>query len=714
LFTLIFRTALNNELALCTMTEQLVELNVTGMHCNNCALSIHKLLEKKGLNNILVDFASEEVKFSNDNNTQLPDIIKGIEQLGFKVIDDATLHTAKFYEKVENKFIFCAIFTAPLLLHMVLPWHFLHMPMVQLSLCLPVFIVGCLHFGKSAWHSVKGGVPNMDVLIFVGSTSAFIYSLVGTIQNLGEQYQFYETCATIITLVLLGNVFEKRSVNQTTSAVKDLVRFQQVNANRVIDGSVEVISARDVRPGDTLLVNQGDKIPVDGEVLSGSASVDEAMLTGESVPVDKEKYDKVIGGTIVQNGNLRMIATKVGSNTILSQIIELMKKAQAAKPPVQKLGDKVAAIFVPAVILIALITFVLTYFLGDAGLQKSLMNAIAVLVISCPCAMGLATPTAVMVGLGRAAKNGILIKGGDTIEAVANTKYVVFDKTGTLTTGKFSIHDIKVEDGVDIEHIRGIIVAIEERSNHPIAKSLVDGLKALSQTKLILRSATEEKGLGMRAEDVEGNNYFLGTGKSVDANDFNLSLYKNQVLLAQIAIDDTIKPEAATLITQLKKMGIVPVLLSGDRKNRCQKVAKIVGIDEVHSEKLPDEKLSVIDIYKQKGKTVMIGDGINDAPALTKADVGVSMNDASQIAIQSARVILLNTDLHSVIKFLQISKHTLLTIKQNLFWAFAYNIIAIPVAALGFLNPMVGAFTMAFSDVVVIGNSLRLKRKRID
>ncbi len=695
------------------MTDQLVELNVTGMHCNNCALSVHKLLEKKGLKDISVDFASEEVKFSNQNDTPMPDIIKGIEQLGYKVVDDPALHVPKFYEKVENKFIFCAIFTVPLLLHMVLPWHFLHMPMVQLLLCLPVFIIGCLHFGKSAWHSVKSGIPNMDVLIFIGSTSAFIYSLVGTIENLGEQYQFYETGATIITLVLLGNVFEKRSVNQTTSAVKDLVKIQQVNANRVIDGTIEVISARDVRPGDTLLVNHGDKIPVDGEVLEGSASVDEAMLTGESVPVDKEKYDKVIGGTIVQSGNFRMIATKVGSNTILSQIIELMKKAQAAQPPIQKLGDKVAAVFVPAVIFIALITFVLTYYLGDAGLQRSLMNAIAVLVISCPCAMGLATPTAVMVGLGRAAKSGILIKGGDTIEAVADTKYVVFDKTGTLTTGKFSIHDIKVEQGIDITTVRGIITAIEERSNHPIAKSLVNELKPLPQTRLILRSATEEKGLGMRAEDVEGNNYFLGTGKSANANDFNLSLYKNQVLLAQIAIDDTIKPEATTLIAELKKMGIIPVLLSGDRKNRCLKVAKIVGIDEVHSEKLPDEKLTVIDIYKQKGKTIMIGDGINDAPALTKADVGVSMNDASQVAIQSARVVLLNTDLHSVIKFLQISKHTLLTIKQNLFWAFAYNVIAIPIAAFGFLNPMIGAFTMAFSDIVVIGNSLRLKNKRI-
>jgi Cu+-exporting ATPase len=695
------------------MAEQLIELNVTGMHCNNCAISIHNLLAKKGLQNILVDFAGEEVKFSTEDEAAVPDIIKGIEQLGFKVIDDPALHAPKFYEKIENKFIFCLIFTVPLLVHMVLPWHFLQIPLLQLILCLPVFIIGCLHFGKSAWGSVKNGVPNMDVLIFVGSSAAFIYSLVGTIEHLGEQYEFYETCATIITLVLLGNVLEKRSVTQTTSAVKDLVKIQQVTANRIIKDGIEVISAKEVVSGDILLVNQGDKIPVDGDVLSGEASVDESMLTGESVPVEKAKYDKVIGGTIIQHGNIKMMATKVGANTVLSQIIGLMKKAQAAKPPVQKLGDKVASIFVPAVIFISLITFSITYFAVHTSVQTALMNAIAVLVISCPCAMGLATPTAVMVGLGRAAKNGILIKGGDTIEAVANTKFVVFDKTGTLTTGKFRINDIKIEGDVDVESVRGIIMAIEERSNHPIAKSLVAELKSLPQQKLILLKAAEEKGLGMRAEDIQGNNYFLGTAKATTEGDFNLVLYKNQVLLAQIAIDDEIKPDAATLIAKLKALGIIPVLLSGDKKKRCLKVAQAIGINEVHAEKLPDEKLAVIDIYKQKGKTIMIGDGINDAPALTQADVGVSMNDASQVAIQSARVILLNTDLHSVVKFLQISKHTMITIKQNLFWAFAYNIVAIPIAALGFLNPMVGAFAMAFSDVVVIGNSLRLKAKRL-
>ncbi len=696
--------------------EQLVELNVTGMHCNNCAISVHKLLEKKGLHHIFVDFASEEVKFSTPDEAVVPGVIKDIEGLGYKVVADMNNHHEPFYDKVENKFLFSLVFTVPLLLHMVLPWHFLHNPIVQLILCLPVFILGCLHFGKSAINSLKGGVPNMDVLIFVGSSSAFIYSLIGTVQHLGDNYLFYETCATIITLVLLGNVFEKRSVSQTTSAVKDLVKIQLVNAIRVVNDGTEVISAKEVRPGDILLVNTGDKIPVDGEVLSGEASIDESMLTGESIPVEKAKYDKVIGGTIIQHGNIRMIATKVGSNTVLSQIIELMKRAQSAKPPVQKLGDRVAAVFVPAVIGIALLTFILAFYAFDVSFQKALMNAIAVLVISCPCAMGLATPTAVMVGLGRAAKNGILIKGGDTIEAVANTKYVVFDKTGTLTTGKFNIKEIKTEID-DVEMVRGIILAIEERSNHPIAQSLVTGLKSLTSKKIILKSATEEKGLGMRAEDVDGNKYFLGTAlksdKTIQGTDFNLFLYQNHNLLAQISIEDDIKPDAAELIATLKKMGIVPILLSGDRQSKCEQVAKAIGIDKVYGEKLPEQKLVIIDLCKKKGKTIMIGDGINDAPALTQADVGVSMNDASQVAIQSARVVLLNTDLQSVVKFMQISKHTLITIKQNLFWAFAYNLVAIPIAAIGLLNPMVGAFAMAFSDVVVIGNSLRLKRKKI-
>lgn len=696
--------------------QELVELNVTGMHCNNCAMSIHRTLEKKGLKDVYVDFANEEVKFRSDDKTPLSSVIKDIEGLGFKVQEGEGVNSEKFYEKVENKFMFSLIFTVPLFLHMFLPFHWLHDPVVQLILCTPVFILGTIHFGKSAFNSLRGGLPNMDVLIFVGSTAAFIYSLIGTIQNLGPNYLFYETTATIITLVLLGNVLEKRSVTQTTSAVRDLLKFQQVKGLKVLNGELIEVRAEDIQTGDTLQVNTGDKIPVDGEVISGEASVNEAMLTGESIPVEKSKYSAVIGGTVVEKGNIRMLATKVGKQTVLSQIIDLMKRAQAAKPPIQKLGDKVAAIFVPVVIGISVITFLLAFYAFDISFQKSLMNAIAVLVISCPCAMGLATPTAVMVGLGRAAKKGILIKGGNTIEELAGLKYMVFDKTGTLTTGKFKVQKLEVS-GVTETEAASIIAGIESYSNHPIAKSLVQELKDKAGMKVIFSKVTEEKGTGMTAVDAEGNNYSFGSSMLVniaeDNKDFNLFLLKNEQVIAKVAIGDDIKPEAKGLINTLKELNIVPVLLSGDQKTKCEEAGRALGITEIYSEKLPSEKLDIIQQLKLKGKTGMVGDGINDAPALTTSDVGVSMSDASHIAIQSAEVVLLNNDLNTIDMMLRIGRHTLLTIKQNLFWAFFYNVVAIPVAAFGFLSPMVAALTMAFSDVVVIGNSIRLKSKRL-
>lgn len=696
-------------------TEELVELQVSGMHCNNCALSVHKMLEKKGLQDIYVDFANDEVKFKTSDQSLTPAIIQDIEGLGYKVSKGSIPVEEKFYDKVENKFFFSLIFTLPLFSHMFLPFHWLHEPYVQLALCFPVFILGCFHFGKSAFNSLKNGVPNMDVLIFTGSSAAFIYSLYGTIQNLGPNYLFYETAATIITLVLLGNVLEKRSVSQTTSAVRDLMKFQEVKARRLLNGSVSEIHSSEIRTGDTLLVNTGDKIPADGEIIWGEASVNEAMLTGESLPVEKSKYDKAIGGTLIEKGSIHMLVTKTGKHTVLSQIIELMKKAQAAKPPIQKLGDKVAAIFVPVVVGIAILTFFITYLVFDVSFQKSMLNAIAVLVISCPCAMGLATPTAVMVGLGRAAKNGILIKGGNTIEEIAKLKYMVFDKTGTLTTGKFRIKKLDPVNASE-EEVISIISAIEAYSNHPIAKSLVAELAARSPGKMIFSKVTEEKGLGMTASDTEGNIYRFGSKnlfKDEDAPGYSLFLKKNDILIARIAIEDEIKAEAPKLIQTLKQLNIIPILLSGDIKEKCDEIASVLGIEEVYAETLPQEKLGIIEQIRQRGKTAMVGDGINDAPALTSSDVGISMSDSSQIAIQSAEVVLLKSDLGAIDYMLRIGKHTLLTIKQNLFWAFAYNIIAIPIAALGFLNPMVGALAMAFSDVIVIGNSIRLKTKSV-
>lgn len=696
--------------------EKLIELNVTGMHCSNCALSIHNLLEKKGLKDVYVDFANSEVKFRSPDNTLLPGLIKDIEGLGYKVQASDDFMPESIFEKVENKFLFCLIFTLPLFLHMFLPFHVLHDPDIQLILCLPVFILGCVHFGKSALNSVINGIPNMDVLIFIGSSAAFIYSFIGTLYNLGTDFLFYETAATIITLVLLGNVIEKRSVTQTTSAVRDLLKFQENNATRILNGEKEQIKSSEIQIGNTLLVNTGDKVPTDGEIIWGEASINESMITGESIPVEKTKYDQVIGGTIIEKGSIHILATRVGKNTVLSQIIDLMKRAQAAKPTIQKLGDRVAAIFVPVVLGISLLTFMLAYFVFDIALQKALMNAIAVLVISCPCAMGLATPTAVMVGLGRAAKNGILIKGGNTIEEIAGIKFMVFDKTGTLTTGKFRIKQLVATD-VDESEAASIISGIEEYSSHPIAESLVSELKSRFTKKIIFKKVKEEKGIGMNAIDAENNNYQLGSKKilenSTESADFNLYLTKNQKLIASLSIEDEIKADAKLLIDTLKEHNVIPILLSGDLKRKCEDLAYKLGITEIYAEKLPQEKLDIIEKIKKLGKTSMVGDGINDAPALSTSDVGVSMSSASQIAIQSSEVVLLNSDLKSIDMMLRIGKHTLLTIKQNLFWAFFYNVVAIPVAAFGFLSPMIGALTMAFSDVIVIGNSIRLKRKSI-
>lgn len=695
--------------------DKLVELHVTGMHCNNCALSVHKLLEKKGYQNVFVSFANEEVKFSSQENVDVPQVIADIEGLGFKVQQEESTDVKEgFLSKVEHKFLFSLLFTVPLFFHMFLPIPLLHNPYVQLVLCLPVFILGCAYFGKSAINSIRGGVPNMDVLIFVGSSSAFIYSLIGTLLNLGPQYMFYETSATIITLVLLGNVFEKRSVTQTTSAVKDLMRIQVSTARRIVNGEVETINARDISVGDTLLVNEGDKVPTDGDIIWGDASVNESMLTGESIPVEKVKYDSVIGGTIVEQGSIRITATKVGNKTVLAQIIDLMKRAQAAKPPIQRLGDKVAGVFVPIVIGVAILTFLLAYFAFDVSFRQSLMNAIAVMVISCPCAMGLATPTAVMVGLGRSAKNGVLIKGGETIEEMSDLDYMVFDKTGTLTSGNFSIRAMH-SDLAEAE-TASIVLGLESHSNHPIAKSLVNILKEKATKKIVFTEVKEEKGVGMKGVDSEGNTYQIGSKQLVNADyakGYDIFLLKNDLPVAKIAIEDELKSGAADLIKTLKERRITAVLLSGDQKEKCAALANKIGIEEVYAEKLPHEKLAIIEGLKQKGKVAMVGDGINDGPALTTANVGISLGNASQVAIQSAKVVLLNNDLKSIITLLRIGKHTLLTIKQNLFWAFFYNIFAIPLAALGFLSPMLAALAMACSDVVVIGNSIRLKYKKL-
>jgi len=710
--------------------ETQVVLNVEGMTCAHCAMTISKVLENNGAEHPDVNFATGEARFSLDDKDELKRIVEGITKAGYKVISqkESEAHNHGL-SSLEKKFLFTLPFTIVLFFsHMVFSHDFiLNDPLIQLAICLPVFIIGCMYFGKSAWNSLKLVSPNMDVLIMMGSGAAFVYSLAGTFFYFGthevHNYIFYETAATIISLVLMGNVIEHRSVKQTTSAITELTKLQSTIAKKILllngKETIEEVSVKDILVGDVLLVNTGDKIPVDGSLISGNISVDESMITGESMPVERSKGDKVIGGTILVNGSMKMLAEKVGKATVLAKIIEMVKNAQQSKPEIQKLGDKVSNIFVPVVLCISIATFLICHFVFAIPFQKSMMNSIAVLVISCPCAMGLATPTAVMVGIGRAARNGILIKGGNSLEEFAKVQSIVFDKTGTLTTGNFKIKNIQVLNEIAKEEIESVLYLLEQRSSHPIAKSIISELKDKDHLPIAFSDIKEIKGLGMEGKANDGSFYQVGSYKiaSQITEDSSHTLYvlKNNSLVSFVDMEDEIKTNAKETIAFLRSQNITPIMLSGDTEKRCKEIAGQLGITDIYSGQLPDQKLNLIDSFSKKGHIAMVGDGINDAPALAKASVGISIGNATQVAIHSSQIVLLKEkDLAQLQTAYLISKHTLKTIKQNLFWAFFYNVVAIPVAAAGYLSPMIGALTMAFSDVVVIGNSIRLRTKKLN
>ena len=691
-----------------------IKIQVEGMSCANCAAGIKKHLEAKGLENVNVNFSTGEASCNIENTQSEKEVAKFIKELGYTVITNSKKDGLS---KVEKYFYFTLFFTLPLFSHMFVGKEsVLHQPLIQFLLCLPVYVVGLLYFGKSAWSSLKTGVPNMDVLIFIGSSAAFFYSIYGWILFGGthevHNYLFFETSATIITLVLLGNVLEHKSVQKTTSAIGDLSAIQEVIAKKETPGKIEEIPFDEIQLNDILIINTGDKIPTDGIILSGDCLIDESMITGESMPVSKKVGDEVIGGTIITDGSIKIKASKIGDDTLLSQIIDLVKNAQNNKPNIQKLGDRVSAVFVPVVISISILTFFIGHYAFEIAVQDAFLRSIAVLVISCPCAMGLATPTAVMVGIGRAAKNGILIKGGDTLEKLATIKNIVFDKTGTLTTGKFEVSEFNLIEG-DESEIKNIIYNIEQHSSHPIAKSLCTAFIAYNSS-LELTDIKEEKGKSISAK-ISENTYQIGSAKITNMDEtHDLYVLKNNKLIATLNISDTLKSNTKEVLTQIKQKGYNITLLSGDKKLKCETIARSLAIDTVYSEQLPQDKIEKIQQIDAEFPTAMIGDGINDAPALAKATIGISLGNATQVAIQTADVVLLNNEnLDQLPKALSVGKHTLLTIKQNLFWAFAYNLVAIPIAISGLLNPMWGALFMAFSDVIVIGNSIRLGYKKI-
>jgi P-type Cu+ transporter len=701
-----------------------VEWKVEGMTCTNCALTIDKYLHKEGLSDVKVNFIGSEITFNLTENKSKESLVKGIEGLGYHVVDDRQInnnHTKKkFFSNHLQRFGFCLPFTLVLMLHM-LPWHihFLMNPWIQLVICIPVYVVGMGYFGVSAIKSMRRGIPNMNVLIAIGATAAFIYSLIGTIWNLGMDYIFYETTATIITLVFLGEWVEHKSVAATQKELNKLARSQKLMANMIAfdEAHKELIfpiENTQLHVGDLVLIKSGEQVPMDCKILWGEVHVNEALLTGESIPVFKQKKDALIGGSLITDGTAKAQVTAVGKDTVLSNILNLVKQAQGEKPPVQQLADRISAIFVPAVISISVLTFLINYVGFNIAASDSLMRSIAVLVISCPCAMGLATPAAIAVGLGRAARNGILFRNAKSLELFKNIRTVVFDKTGTLTIGQFIVSDFE-STSVSKEEFKRIVFSLEKYSNHPIAKAIVEEWKI--NNTIPWKKIDEIKGIGMKAEDAEGNIYQLGSYKiatTLTADTTHTAyLLKNDLLIGWLNMEDAIREEAKEVVAYLHSKKIQTILLSGDSLERSDRVAAILGIKEVYAEKSPEQKLKIIEQLNTASPVAMVGDGINDAPALSKATIGISMSDATQLAMQSAQVVLMNKGIRHLPLALGLGKHTFITIKENLFWAFIYNVVAIPVAAMGLLHPGIAALAMGFSDVVLAANSVRLNYKKV-
>jgi P-type Cu+ transporter len=703
-----------------------VEWKVDGMDCTNCALTITKYLQKEGMKEVKVNFIGGDVNFELTGDRSKEALSKGIEDLGYHVINEQKTENSKrktaFFSNHLQRFLFCLPFTLVLMMHM-LPWHihFLMNPWLQLVICLPVFFVGMSYFGVSAVKSLRRGIPNMNVLIAVGALAAFVYSLIGTLGNYGMDYIFYETTATIITLVFLGEWIEHKSVSSTQKELNKLAGNQKVMANMIAfddehKEQIFPVENNQLRNGDLILIKSGEQVPTDCKILWGEAYVSEALLTGESKPLFKQKKDALIGGSLFTDGTVKAQVTAVGKDTVLSNILNLVKQAQGEKPPIQQLADKISAVFVPVVIGIAVLTFVVNYFAFDISGTQSLMRSIAVLVISCPCAMGLATPAAIAVGLGRATKKGILFRNAKSLELFKNITTVVFDKTGTLTTGQLTISNIECKN-IEQEEFKRLIFSMEKFSNHPIAKAITTQWKI--NNPINWKKIEEVKGLGIKAEDKEGNVYQLGkltthhSPLTTHEQQHTAYLTKNNDLLGWFDMDDTIKEETAGVIKYLHSKNIKTILLSGDSLERCEKLAATVGIDEVYAEKTPEEKLKIIEQLNAASPVAMIGDGINDAPALAKATIGISISDSSQLAMQTAQVVLTNNGIKHLPLALGLGKHTFFTIKGNLFWAFIYNIVAIPVAAMGFLHPGIAALAMGFSDVVLAINSIRLKYRKV-
>jgi len=740
----------------------ILNLPVEGMTCASCVLRVEKALKKvDGVLEANVNLATEKVSVSfDDKKTDIEALSTAVAEAGYKLLlpaggpetsrasdnleasDDSHQHEA--YVQLKKELVFSAVLAVPIMIvsmasmtQWFMQWSPLTMEDVNKLLFVaatPVMFVSGKRFFAAAWRVGRHFSADMNTLVAVGTGVAYLYSAAAVLfprllgVPAGVRSVYFDTATTIITLILMGRLLEARAKSRASGAIKKLMGLQPATA-RVIRNGIELETAiGSIVTGDILRVRPGERIAVDGTITSGFTSIDESMVTGESLPVEKSTGNSVVGGTINKNGSIDFRATAIGKDTLLARIVKLVENAQGSKAPIQKLADKIASVFVPVVIGIAALTFVLWYFIGAIGFTPSMINFIAVLIIACPCALGLATPTAIMVGTGHGAAMGILIKNAESLEHALRIQTLIIDKTGTITEGKPSVTDVFVFNGFDKTEMLRLATSLEKRSEHPLGLSVVN--YAVNQ-KITASESIESfrnfEGRGVTAL-VEGKaaavgNLALMEYMSIPVADAALSIQKLFVegksamyvacdgkLAGVIGVADTIKANAKDTVARLKSMGIDTIMITGDNEQVAAAISKEAGIDRVIAGVLPQDKAAHVKAAQAAGKIVaMVGDGVNDAPALAQADVGIAMGNGTDIAMESADITLMKSDLNGIVEAILLSRRTVRIIRQNLFWAFVYNVIGIPLAALGMLNPVIAAGAMAFSSVSVVSNSLRLK-----